>query len=168
MDCDRCARPERGDRHLALDFVRLQSRDTGMTATERRVRPPKRGRPLGHVTDGSAGLKQVPALLDQVPLLKGFDQVAIQALMVLLAVGKQAHENQSRQDTSATMFFTMAATPWVSAVGDRAAKIDFTPAGVQSKRAAFEEDRGGVCSLPGTISALPRCGSTWGTEELRL
>jgi hypothetical protein len=45
--------------------------------------------------DGSAGLKGF-----QVPLLKGFDQVAIPAFMVLLGEGKQAHQNQSRQDTS--------------------------------------------------------------------
>jgi hypothetical protein len=109
----------------------------------------------------------VPALLDQVPLLKGFDQVAIQALMVLLAVGKQAHENESRQDTSGHDVLHHGCY----SMGQRSRRPrgeDFTPAGVQSKRAAFEEDRGGACSLPGTISALPRCGSTWGTEELRL
>src|ERR1700751_5867168 len=48
-------------------------------------------------TDGSAGLKG----FDRVLMLKGFDQVTIQALVVLLGVGKQDHENQGRQDTSA-------------------------------------------------------------------
>jgi hypothetical protein len=110
----------------------------------------------------------VPALLDQVPVLKGFDQVAIQALMVLLAVGKQAHENQSRQDTSATMFFTMAATPWVSAVGDRAAKIDFTPAGVAKQKGRLRGGpwRGLLITRNDFCSAALR--EHVGTEELRL
>jgi hypothetical protein len=65
--------------------------------------------------DGSAGLKGF-----QVPLLKGFDQVAIPAFMVLLGEGKQAHQNQSRQDTSGYDVLHHGCP----STGDRAAKDD--------------------------------------------
>jgi hypothetical protein len=45
--------------------------------------------------DGSAGLKG----FDQVPVLKGFEQVAIPALMMLLGVGKQEHDGQQHCHT---------------------------------------------------------------------
>ena len=65
--------------------------------------------------DGSAGLKGF-----QVRLLKGFDQVAIPAFMVLLGEGKQAHQNQSRQDTSGYDVLHHGC----HSTGDRAAKDD--------------------------------------------
>jgi hypothetical protein len=65
--------------------------------------------------DGSAGLKGF-----QVPLLKGFDQVAIPAFMVLLGEGKQAHQNQSRQDTYGYDVLRHGC----HSSGDRAAKDD--------------------------------------------
>jgi hypothetical protein len=46
--------------------------------------------------DGSAGLKG----MDDVPRPKGFEDMPAPALKVLLCVGKQEHENQSREDTS--------------------------------------------------------------------
>lgn len=65
--------------------------------------------------DGSAGVKRF-----QVPLLKGFDQVAIPAFMVLLGEGKHAEENQSRQDTSGYDVLHHGC----HSTGDRAAKDD--------------------------------------------
>jgi hypothetical protein len=62
--------------------------------------------------DGSAGLKGF-----QVPLL---NQVAIPAFMVLLGEGKQAHQNQSRQDTSGYDVLHHGC----HSTGDRAAKDD--------------------------------------------
>jgi hypothetical protein len=38
--------------------------------------------------------------MDDVPGPKGFEDVPVPALKVLLGVGKQEHENQSRYDTS--------------------------------------------------------------------
>jgi hypothetical protein len=38
--------------------------------------------------------------MDDVPGPKGFEDVPAPALKVLLGVGKQEHENQSREDTS--------------------------------------------------------------------
>jgi hypothetical protein len=73
-------------------------------------------RPALHFrADGSAGLKGF-----QVGLLKGFDQVAIPAFMVLLDEGKQAHENQCRQDTSGYDVLHHGC----HSTGDRAAKYD--------------------------------------------
>jgi hypothetical protein len=65
--------------------------------------------------EGSAGLKGF-----QVSLLKGFDQVTIPAFMVLLGEGKQAHQNQSRQDTSGYDVLHHGC----HSTGDRAAKDD--------------------------------------------
>ena len=61
------------------------------------------------------------------PLLKGFDQVAIQAFMVLLGEGKQAHDHQSRQNKSVYEvlhhgYHSTGLAHYV--VGDRAAKDD--------------------------------------------
>jgi hypothetical protein len=47
--------------------------------------------------DRSAGLLNCT---DDVPEPDGTDDVPVPALMVLLGVGKQDHENQSRYDTS--------------------------------------------------------------------
>jgi hypothetical protein len=46
--------------------------------------------------DGTAGLKGT----DDVPVPQVTDDVPVPALKVLLAVGKQEHENQSGYDTS--------------------------------------------------------------------
>jgi hypothetical protein len=58
----------------------------------RTIRQGNRGG-LHFSVDGSAGL-------DDVRVPEGTDDVPVPALMVLLGVGKQDHENQSRYDTS--------------------------------------------------------------------
>jgi hypothetical protein len=66
--------------------------------------------------DGSAGLH----CTDYVPVPEVTDDAPVPALMVLLGVGKQEHENQGPTTHPATTFFSMAATPWWSTATTRA------------------------------------------------
>ena len=98
--------------------------------------------------DGSAGLKGF-----QLRLLKGFDQVAIPAFMVLLGEGKQAHQNQGRQDTSGYHVLHHGC----HSTGDRAAKDD-EPMGAavnapgpphRANPAPFGDDTDQIEEIPG-------------------